>query len=957
MWADEYEKIVSADDLEVGKHYLIVYEWTTESKAYVMAGMSSGYMGNVEATIADGKISLPTGANVITLGGNSSGYTLYLSQSNNYLYYSGSGTGLGTNSSVDNKTKWTITFDNGSAKICNVGKSDRYVRNYTSNHTFRGYTTSNGEWVSLYKEVEASSATPSITAHDVNITYDATSGTIDYTINNEPDPAGTLTAAIADGGTIADLSIGTITGTTVPFTCSANTSRSSRTATVTLTYTYGDNQTATKNVTLTQAGNPNVFNNISEIVAVGTDYAVKGTVVATNARGFVIGDGTGYIYTYLNAAPTQSVGDMVSISGTTGSYGHIIQFTKTATIETATSSNYDNTPAIAVLDADGMAAYNSDYKKSDYVQLEGTLAKDNNNYEITVGTSKARISYPNDDQTTALDALLDKEVCVKGYFAGFNSTTFTIMLESVEEIVRNAYTLTVNVSNGSVEITGKTLTDGSCEISEGASVTATATPAEHYTFTSWTATGVTLTDGTANPLVFTMPSNAVTLTANFTEKAKHTVTFYANGSEIGTDADVYEGDAITFPAVTAPESYTFMGWTADEMAAPQNNAPADLLTTATMGNADVTYYAVFAVVSGNIKTATLTASHTKNNTTYADHTYTDDKGNEWSGNTNEPYENSVARIGLRNTSGSYLESPTFSGNVTDIKIMTFNGSGSERLFNIKSTKDGDADLGTVAAPANTKLTEEQTATLTGTSFNKFFIIPSGAVGFSYIKVTYGNQSVSGYCTTIPTTGTIALNAACTDGTMVYGTYSDSRAFIVPADLIVAEVGVVDGELLVDEYDTGDVVPANTGVLVSAADDTPVTITYSGEAGTSVLGSDNCLRATGAGMTAAEMSAADSNCLFYRLTMHNGKTIGFWWGAEEGASFAIAANKAYLAVPQSTGNAGSRQGFRIGGNVTTAISGVAERENADATVYNLQGQRVQGGVKGIVIQNGKKFINK
>ena len=45
-------------------------------------------------------------------------------------------------------------------------------------------------------------------------------------------------------------------------------------------------------------------------------------------------------------------------------------------------------------------------------------------------------------------------------------------------------------------------------------------------------------------------------------------------------------------------------------------------------------------------------------------------------------------------------------------------------------------------------------------------------------------------------------------------------------------------------------------------------------------------------------------------------------------------------------------------LTTGINGVvADEVNADATVYNLAGQRVNKNVKGILIKNGKAFINK
>lgn len=98
------------------------------------------------------------------------------------------------------------------------------------------------------------STDPSITADDVDIVYDATSGAIEYTINN-PVEGGVLTAATTYDSWLI---LGTV-DTTVPFTCAVNEGINARTATVTLTYTYGENnETVTKDVTVTQAGNPNV---------------------------------------------------------------------------------------------------------------------------------------------------------------------------------------------------------------------------------------------------------------------------------------------------------------------------------------------------------------------------------------------------------------------------------------------------------------------------------------------------------------------------------------------------------------------------------------------------------------------------------------------------------------------------------------------------------------------------
>ena len=313
---------------------------------------------------------------------------------------------------------------------------------------------------------QAGKPAPSITANDVEIVYNATGGSIAYTVEN-PDN-GTLSASVPQGSWVT---LGQGTASPISFTCEINPTAVARTTTVTLTYTYDTNKTATKEVTVTQAGNPDLVDNISDITAVSTSYKVRGTVVATNSKGFVIGDGTGYVYTYLNSAPSQSIGEKVTIDGTTASYGHILQFTSSATITEATSSNYDNTPAITIVDATAIATYNSDYQLSDYVQFEGTLTTsvsgNYTNYNISVGTATARISYPTATQATALDNLVNKKVRVKGYFAGFSSSSFTVMMESVEEVVvttptitidSNEFELTAGAEDGYLEIAYSNLT-------------------------------------------------------------------------------------------------------------------------------------------------------------------------------------------------------------------------------------------------------------------------------------------------------------------------------------------------------------------------------------------------------------------------------------------------------------------------------------------------------------------
>lgn len=220
--------------------------------------------------------------------------------------------------------------------------------------------------------------------------------------------------------------------------------------------------------------------------------------------------------------------------------------------------------------------------------------------------------------------------------------------------------------------------------------------------------------------------------------------------------------------------------------------------------------------------------------------------------------------------------------------------------------------------------------------------------------------------TLAELATITLNALCTDGEKIYGTYSNSKAFIVPEGLTVSAVSVDKGKLVVTDYAKGDIVKANTGVMVSATTAGEKTILLTSATGTEKSG--NMLKGTGTGIDADAMAAAGGEGYkYYRLTMHGADpsndilgTIGYFWGAAEGAAFGIAANKAYLAVPPSV-QGEAKNFYLFGDDATTGIANlnVDANENFDvnAPMYNLAGQRVNKSYKGVVIVNGKKMLNK
>lgn len=100
-------------------------------------------------------------------------------------------------------------------------------------------------------------ADPYISASDVNIAYNETSGSIAYSINNAPSPAGTVTSVeVTSSNPGGWLTVFNPLTNPIALTCDANEGATNRTDTVTITYTYGDNQTVTKTVAVTQETRP-----------------------------------------------------------------------------------------------------------------------------------------------------------------------------------------------------------------------------------------------------------------------------------------------------------------------------------------------------------------------------------------------------------------------------------------------------------------------------------------------------------------------------------------------------------------------------------------------------------------------------------------------------------------------------------------------------------------------------
>lgn len=156
--------------------------------------------------------------------------------------------------------------------------------------------------------------------------------------------------------------------------------------------------------------------------------------------------------------------------------------------------------------------------------------------------------------------------------------------------------------------------------------------------------------------------------------------------------------------------------------------------------------------------------------------------------------------------------------------------------------------------------------------------------------------------------------------------------------------------LVKVADGGQVIPGGQGYLLSTANENGFCLTPSD--GKAVAApAENLL------MGSDEAHTFDKAGYKYYILGKSGSDFGFYWQKGTGGnSVNNAAHKAFLRVPASS--LAKFLSFTFG-EETTGINGIiaSDAEQNGTALYNLAGQRVAKGYKGLVIKNGKKYLVK
>lgn len=324
---------------------------------------------------------------------------------------------------------------------------------------------------------------------------------------------------------------------------------------------------------------------------------------------------------------------------------------------------------------------------------------------------------------------------------------------------------------------------------------------------------------------------------------------------------------------------------------------------------------------------------------------------------------------------SYVGFPAKEGcKLVKVDVTTSPNQAKDAILNIFTTKL-QAVSDDYKTPGSTK--ETITFELKAPEINtEYWLTASGAsvknFQFNKIVLYYEGENT-------PATPTNSITFKATnDGSKYWATFSSTDNIVLPNEVdfdesegdfaIITAYAITyayNDMIQLEEMDihfdgdgegTGWYLPANYGYLlksersVEGAHSYPYTIgdvaTFKGLTEYSKILPDNMLKPSTTPMT--------GDNYFYKLSTFEGKHVGFYWGANDGGVFEMKnKNGAYLAIPKSAGV----KSLSLE-DLTTAIERVQSNTiNVNAPVYNIVGQRVNANTKGILIQNGKKYINK
>ena len=213
-----------------------------------------------------------------------------------------------------------------------------------------------------------------------------------------------------------------------------------------------------------------------------------------------------------------------------------------------------------------------------------------------------------------------------------------------------------------------------------------------------------------------------------------------------------------------------------------------------------------------------------------------------------------------------------------------------------------------------------------------------------------------YMKSLPTKATASIDGA---GPVYYATfsniYSNMELSVAEGETIqLYDVTVAGSTLTLTEREGGKVAKGE-GVLVKASTPDIIVTAISEGPVPAVFGTTTHLVATPGNEKKVE---AEGGYKYYRLAYNKSSDksgIGFYLTNNKEGKFSAQPNKAYLKVPAAS--AGSTKSFVINPKPSHVEGIEISEQDADRTIYDLSGRRVENPAPGFYIQGNQKVIVK
>ena len=435
----------------------------------------------------------------------------------------------------------------------------------------------------------------------------------------------------------------------------------------------------------------------------------------------------------------------------------------------------------------------------------------------------------------------------------------------------------------------------------GSNVTATAADMETFYSSDASAKYVYKSGNNEIKLAEDEASNVITLTFSKYTKFAYTINAKENGTDLG---EVAKGETYSDGAdIAISKFYQINNEWYETTTSPYyiNIKPENKAATIEVKKSDITYFAETENLGNNTGKVS--------DKTMSNGAYSAIKGGETA---------ELCKLPM--------------GKYKVIIYLKANGNRSAIIRDVDNSDNGTNTL--CILPINrSSAAKEYSTTLT--------LYKTTKIGLSgYTTSTGTNQSADLDYIYIQRTGDATETVSVSDAG--FATYATKYNVEVPNDenvkVMTVKVNDDNSTITLNKVEAGSVIPANTGILVKAAQGDHNFVVTSKE-GTELTNNN---------LVAATADVTSDGAKFFALTKIGDK-VGF---ALVEKDVVIPAGKAYLEVTKGTAGA---KFFSLDGEATGINS--VKTVKADGAYYTLEGVKTTKPVKGLYIHNGKKIVVK